>query len=214
MREFVLDKGHVTLIDKMGGDLSVVNAARVSFGKKSISMEEREEKLLSYLYENGHTSPFRHAFVKLHIKAPIFVMRQWMKHQVGCSWNEKSARYSKMKNDFYIPTYWRGKHESNLQGSSGLIENQDEASASYILASEQSITTYNALLGRGVCREQARMILPISLYTESVWTASLQALMHFLRERESNNAQYEIQEYARAVRRLCSPVFPMCFKLT
>ena len=209
----VLDKGFIKVIDVMGSDLSVVNSARVSFGKKVESISLRDEKLIKYLWEHKHTSPFRHASLQFHLKAPIFVLRQWMKHQVGCSWNEISGRYVKFKPEFYVPEVWREQHENNKQGSKGEVECQQSSTAIYLNNMKTLFDSYTRLLDLGVCKEQARMVLPLSLYSECYWTCSLQALMHFLTLREDAHSQWEIQEYAKKVRKLCIKHFPISLSL-
>lgn len=211
----VLDRGFVTLVDHMGSDLSVVNSARVSFGKRTWEMRPRDAKLVKYLWEHKHSSPFRHATVQLHIKAPIFVLRQWMKHQVGCSWNEASGRYIKFDGDFHQPQFFRLQSKDNKQGSEGCLDETTEQQAQDIYwdACDSALRAYEALLGMGVCKEQARCVLPLSLYTECYWTASLQAVMHFLTLREDSHAQFEIREYAKAVRELITPLFPISLDL-
>lgn len=209
----VLCKGFVRLIDSMGDDLSVVNSARVSFGKEKKKIDPSDEKLIAYLWEHNHTSPFRHAFVKFHIKAPIFVLRQWMKHQVGCSWNELSGRYVQFSGEFYLPNVWRQQHQNNKQGSTGEIEDQQSAMMLYKTQVEKSVSSYYDLLKIGVCKEQARMILPQSLYTECIWSCSLQAVMHFLQLRDDEHSQYEIQQYAKVIRELITPLFPISLSL-
>lgn len=215
MQITVLDKGFVSLVDHMGSDISVVNSARVSFGKRTEELRPRDEKLIKYLWEHKHSSPFRHATVQFHIKAPIFVLEQWMKHQVGCSWNRASLRYIEFEGDFHQPEFFRLQSKDNKQGSFGElgIAQELEAQAIFEKASLDSLASYHALLDKGVCKEQARCVLPVSLYTECYWTASLQALMHFLVLREDSHAQKEIQEYAKAIRQLVSPIFPTSLKL-
>jgi thymidylate synthase (FAD) len=209
----VLDDGFVRMVATMGNDLSVVNAARVSFGKQKNELGPRDEKLIKYLWDNEHTSPFRHAYVQFHIKAPIFVLRQWMKHQVGSSWNEISGRYVKFEPSFYCPENWREQHESNKQGSKGSIQDQKQANELYKDAMKVQWDSYQRLIELGVCKEQARMLLPVSTYSECFWTSSLQSLMHFLHLREDAHAQWEIQQYAKAVRKLIEPQFPICLGL-
>ena len=209
----VLDRGFVSLVDHMGSDLSVVNSARISYAKRSESFCERDEKLVNYLWEHNHTSPFRHATLQFHIKAPLFVIRQWQKHQVGCAWNEVSGRYVEFEAEFYIPDCWRKQHKQNKQGSYGEVESQQEAYSIYTRALEASLDEYYNLLNLGVCKEQARMVLPLSLYTQCYWTASLQAVMHFLSLREDSHAQLEIQEYAKAIRELSAAHFPSSLSL-
>ena len=209
----VLDKGFVRLVDSMGSDLSVVNAARISYNRSSSEMDDKDLKLLKYLWDNKHTSPFRHAFVQIHIKAPIFIFRQWQKHQVGCSWNEMSGRYVKMKEEFYNPDLWRKQHKTNKQSSEGAVQDQRRMTDDYNDALTCCIDVYRSLLNAGVAREQARLVLPTSLYSECIWTCSLQALMHFLKERLNPAAQQEIQSYAQAVLKLTSPLFHHCLSL-
>lgn len=209
----VLDKGFVKLVDVMGSDKSIVNSARISFAKQVEEIGPKDEKLIKYLWEHKHTSPFRHATLQFHIKAPLFVLRQWMKHQVGCAWNEVSGRYVVFDAEFYMPDTWREQHESNKQGSKGAIENQTRANLLYIDSMHFAIQRYLELLDLGVCKEQARTVLPLSLYTECYWTVSLQAMMHFLTLREDSHSQLEIQEYAKAIRELSTPHFPISLSL-
>ncbi len=214
MDKTVLDKGFVRLVDVMGSDMSVVNSARISFAKEVTDIGDRDEKLIKYLWEHRHTSPFRHATLQFHVKAPLFVLRQWMKHQIGCSWNEVSGRYVKFDNaDFYMPSVWREQHESNKQGSKGSIESQESANLFYQDSMRLAVTRYKNLLDLGVCKEQARMVLPLSMYTECYWTASLQAIMHFLELREDSHSQWEIQQYAVAIRELALEHFPISLSL-
>lgn len=209
----VLDKGFVRYVDHMGSDLSIVNSARVSFGKQVDEIKPRDQRLINYLWSHEHTTPFRHAYMTFHIKAPIFVLRQWQKHQIGCSWNEMSGRYVVFDCEFYHPETFRLQSSNNKQGSFGQIDDQTQANSIYENAMLYSIRDYNRLLELGVCKEQARMLLPNSLYTECYWTASLQAVMHFLKLREDSHAQLEIQEYAKAVRAISEEYFPIALKL-
>lgn len=209
----VLDKGFVRVMDHMGTDLTVVNSARVSYGKESKEFRDRDERLLKYLWENKHTSPFRHASVQFHIKAPLFVIRQWMKHQVGCAWNEISGRYVELDVEYYFPNNWREQHEQNKQGSMGSIKDQLRADSIYRQGCVDSIANYYGLLASGVCKEQARMVLPLSMYTECYWTASLQAIMHFLELREDEHSQWEIRQYASAIRDSIQHLFPVSLSL-
>ena len=195
----VLDKGFIEVVDVMGSDLSVVNAARVSFGKRKEALGPGDDKLIRYLWTHMHTSPFRHASIQFHLKAPIFVLRQWMKHQIGCAWNEISGRYVVFDPDFYMPSNWREQHESNKQGSKGSVADQEAATAVYEATLRQQFDTYNDLLAQGVCKEQARMILPVATYSECYWTCSLQAVMHFLSLRLDGHSQWGIRQYAAAV---------------
>jgi thymidylate synthase (FAD) len=211
----VLDRGFVKLVDHMGTDLTVANAARVSYGKRKDRFDEKDAVLVSYLAEHEHTSPFRHAFLQFHAKAPIFVFRQWMKHQVGCSWNEISGRYVEFAEDeFYVPAQFRQQAKVNKQGSEGEIaeDRREEAAAIYLDTCKGAVANYRKLLEAGVCREQARCVLPLALYSEVYWTVSLQAAAHFIRLRSDAHAQWEIQQYARAVRTLVEGLYPASLK--
>jgi len=206
----VLDRGFVKLIDHLGSDLSVVNAARVSFGKRKEAFDEGDAKLIKYLAKHEHTSPFRHTALTLHVKAPIFVFRQWMKHRIGSEFNEISGRYVEFPEDeFYVPEVFRQQAKVNKQGSEGAVEDQAAAKAAYLESCRASVAQYKALLALGVCREQARCVLPLGLYSEVYWTVSLQAAAHFIRLRADGHAQWEIQQYAHAVREVVQSVYPV-----
>lgn len=211
----VLDKGFVEIVDVMGSDLSVVNSARVSFGKSTKELRPRDKKLINYLWEHNHSSPFRHATLQFHIKAPIFVLRQWMKHQVGCAWNEISGRYVEFDYDYHNPEYFRLQSKDNKQGSFGELDIslESKAQAIYLESCDTAMNNYRKLIDMGVCKEQARCVLPLALYSECYWTASLQAVMHFLKLREDSHAQWEIQEYARAIREISQEHFPISLNL-
>jgi len=203
------DGGRVVLVSTWGDDLDVVNVARVSYDKHDPAliskiaegMTARQVSLLNFLWANKHTSPFRHQYLKFQITAPIFVIRQWMKHTVGCAWNEASGRYIKFSDTFYSPPFWRAAVENTKQGSGGPIDKADgleEISYTYERACAQSYEAYKNLLGWGVCHEQARTVLPLATMTRCVWTCSLQAFLNFLELRLSPHAQVEIQEYAKS----------------
>ncbi|MFZ1375102.1 MAG: FAD-dependent thymidylate synthase [Geothrix sp.] len=211
----VLDKGFVRLIDHMGSDLSVVNAARVSFGKVKASFEDSDAKLVDYLAEHEHTSPFRHTALTLHVKAPIFVFRQWMKHRIGSEFNEISGRYVEFPEDeFFVPELFRKQAKVNKQGSEGALDeaHRERALASYLESCRGAVAHYKELIALGVCREQARCVLPLALYSEVYWTVSLQAVAHFIRLRADGHAQWEIQQYAAAVRTVVEPLYPVGLK--
>ncbi len=211
----VLDKGFVRLIDHMGSDLSVVNAARVSFGKMKATFEEGDARLVDYLAEHEHTSPFRHTALTLHVKAPIFVFRQWMKHRIGSEFNEISGRYVEFPEDeFFVPELFRQQAKVNKQGSEGMIPEANRARAleSYLESCRGAVAHYKELISLGVCREQARCVLPLGLYSEVYWTVSLQAVAHFIRLRADSHAQWEIQQYAAAVRSVVEPLYPVGLK--
>lgn len=211
----VLDRGFVRLIDHMGTDLTVVNAARVSFGKRKETFDEKDAELVAYLAQHEHTAPFRHAYLTFHVKAPIFVFRQWMKHRIASDFNEISGRYVEFKEDeYYVPEAFRLQAKVNKQGSEGEIppEAREAAQEAYLAACRGSVAQYKRLIELGVCREQARCVLPLGLYSEVYWTVSLQAAAHFLHLRLDSHAQWEIRQYAEAVRTLIEPRFPESLK--
>lgn len=203
----VLDKGSVKLIDSMGSDRSVVQAARVSYGQGTKS-EEQDNRLLKYLWDNNHGTPFEMVQFKFHVTCPIFVMRQWIRHRIG-SFNEISARYTEVPTDFYEAVQWRGQGKTNKQVSEGALENQEELDKLYEVVLHIASEAYHKLLEGGVAREQARMVLPVSLYTQFIWSVNLRSLMNFLELRDSSHAQYEMQQYAKAVKRLTRSVIPV-----
>jgi thymidylate synthase (FAD) len=209
----VFNDGFVELIEVMGNDLKVVNTARVSYGKESSEFTDKDAKLLNYLWQHEHTSPFRHCYLTFRLRTPIFVLRQWMKHQIGCSWNEQSARYTELRHGFFKPNTWRMQDTKNKQSSAGEILESEKAFE--ILNNVYSVCekAYDDLLTLGVCREQARVLLPIASYSECIWTTSLQAVLHFLKLRMDTGAQLEIQQYAQAVHTLTSQHFPETLKL-
>ena len=198
--------GFVILEASMGSAVSIVNAARVSMGKKVEQITEPDRRLLRYLWEHEHTSPFRHVQLQFHIKAPVFVLRQWMKHQVGCAWNEISGRYVTFDQEAWTPDVWRSQSPVIKQGSGADLEDGSDAAELYASAMRNSFNAYEALLALGVAREQARLVLPLSLMSECYWTASLQAVIHFLRLRQDGHAQAEIRLFADAVRELVKQV--------
>jgi len=207
------NNGFVALVDAMGSDLSVVNAARVSMGKRHDVFTPEDEKLIQYLAREGHTSPFRHAFLSFHVKCPLFVKGQFDKHQVGISINTISGRYVQTADDWYVPSSLRKAADNVKQGSKD--ESVDEE---FFLLGEmnhhyqESLNLYNDLIESGVCREQARMVLPQGMNTEFYMSGSLQAFVHFIKLRTDSHAQKEIQDYGFAFKELVSPLFPVSLK--
>ncbi len=220
----VLDEGYVRLVDTLGDDLSVVNAARVSYDKESGEFEPRDEKLINFLVREGHTSPFRHAALTFEVYAPLFVARQWWKYAVSSShvddqngWNESSRRYITEDEQFYIPgpEEWRSKPENSKQGSGEPInENLGQFYFKKLIETVASGTSlYHQAMDDNVAPEIARLFLPAyGMYVRWRWTASLQSVMTFLDQRLGHDAQVEIQEYAKAVEKLTSEVFPQTMK--
>ena len=215
----VLDKGYVRLVDTMGTDLTVVNAAKVSYDKASHQMDEKAERLISFLAREGHTSPFRHITLQFEIYAPLMVARQHWKYIVGSdhtmdSWNESSRRYVTEKSTFYVPEpyEWRSSPENKKQGSGEPVHASIGEDFTYNLVKyiEQGESLYNQAMGAGICAEQARLFLPAyGMYVRYYWTASLQSVSHFLNQRLAHDSQKEIQEYAKAVKELAMEKFPV-----
>ena len=214
----VLDKGFIEVIDTLGDDLTVVNSARVSFGKRKEKFDKSDERLVRYLAKYKHYSPFRHLQIQFHVKAPEFVMRQWYKHVVGIettsnsstkdhAWNEISGRYVEVE-DFYTPDIFRKQSEDNKQATEGAIEEQMHAQTLWGVAMFNAKKYYNDLLELGVGKEQARAILPLNQYTEVYWTASFQAVMNFIELRNEKTSQWEIQQYAKSMLDLMYESFP------
>ena len=212
-------KLQVKLIDKMGSDLSVVNAARVSFAKESEweSIPEGgeiegllslgDEKLIKYLAKHNHWSPFGHASMQFHIKAPIFVARQLVKHQVGLVWNEVSRRYVDDEPEFYIPKKWRLKADNKKQGSS------DETVQYDIQGTMQFMKqTYHNLLREQVAPEMARMVLPQNLYTEWYWSGTLMAFARVCNLRCAKDTQWETQQIANQIDEFGEKLFSYSWK--
>jgi thymidylate synthase (FAD) len=215
----------VTYIDHMGSDISVVNAARVSFGKKSGwasfksgdahrgVLHDKDRKLIHYLAEHKHMSPFGHAFASFHVKAPVFVARQLVKHKF-LRWNEISRRYVDSEPEFYEPDVWRGRSEDKKQGSSGEIN--VEHSDFYVTdlgddgtLNDAALFTYQSLLEKGVCPEQARMVLPQSTMTEWYWSGSLDAFAHMCNLRCTSDTQLETRLVANQICDSMKKLFPV-----
>lgn len=225
----VLDKGYVRLVDVLGNDLSVVNAARVSYDKESILREDgsltiSDQRLVDFLWKEGHTSPFRHAALTFEIYAPLVVARQWWKYAVAGShiddqngWNESSRRYITENEEFYVPQAgeWRSKPENSKQGSGApIMEGKGQyftlALESYIRDGEE---LYKRAMDQDIAPELARLFLPAyGMYVRWRWTTSLHGVINFLEQRLEHDAQVEIQEYAKAVKNLSIEKFPSTFK--
>ena len=213
----------VKFIDKMGSDLSVVNAARVAFSKTSEwesipeagpmegLLSSQDEKLINYLAKHNHWSPFGHASMQFHVKAPIFVARQLVKHQVGLVWNEVSRRYVDHEVEFHMPDAWRGRADDKKQGSSDEeidINPRGSMVDDYEQVCKKAKWTYEHLLSQGVCPEQARMVLPQSMMTEWYWSGTLMAFARVCNLRCKADAQEETREVANQIDALAQPLFP------
>lgn len=217
-----LDHGFVRLVDSMGNDTRIVAAARVSYQQGTEAVQS-DRHLIRYLMRNHHTTPFEKVVFEFHVKCPIFVARQWMRHRTG-SFNEISARYSVMKDEFYVPTPLRKQATSNRQGSSDeVIETLDRgrwkeattAPAQIQLQShnKDAYEFYEDILDAGAARELARCVLPVSLYTEFYWTVNLWNLMHFLKLRLDKHAQYEVRVFGEAIFKIISEHCDLKFAL-
>ena len=197
-----------TYIDHMGSDLSVVNAARVSFGKKHTEFDEnRDAKLIRYLAKHKHISPFGHAFASFHVKAPVFVARQLVKHKF-LRWNEISRRYVDDEPEFYMPEVWRGRSADKKQGSEGKADTLVSPRYAY----EAALGTYKQLLADGVAAEMARMVLPQSMMTEWYWSGSLDAFASMCHLRCKPDTQYESRLVADQISAEMAKLFPVSWE--
>ena len=203
----VLDKGFIRLVDFMGGDNRVVSSARVSFGAVSKG-EEQDKRLIKYLLEHAHHTPFEHCYFQFHICCPIFVARQWMRHRWG-SYNEVSARYTQVKDEFYIPSQFRGQDTKNKQGSVPTSSLDQKALIKlYEDSVEASYAAYKKLIDAGVAREMARGVLPVCQYTQFYWSVNARSLLNFLSLRTDKHAQWEIRVYADAIAKIFQEKMP------
>ena len=202
-----------TYIDNMGSDLSVVNAARVSFGKTSVmednmwgppTLKEKDDKLIRYLAEHKHTSPFGHCFASFHIKAPVFVARQLVKHKF-LRWNEISRRYVDDEPEFYDPKVWRGRSADKKQGSDGVV--YTDADPEFV--NHTALRVYNDMLEDGVAPEQARMVLPLNTMTEWYWSGSLDAFSDMCNLRCKADTQAETRQVAQQIDNKMIELFPI-----
>lgn len=224
LRRIEVDDGYVELVDYMGkGDLAVVNAARVSFGKVKKRLDTGDRKLIRYLARHKHMSPFRHVQFSFRVHASEVVCRQLYKHQVGCGftssdfreaatvWNEISGRYVQFNPEFHYVTCFRPQHPENTQASiqEEAIVEQQKAQEIYQKSVQDSYANYRKLLELGICREQARMVLPISFMNTLIWTASLEATVNFIKLRDHEGAQLEIRKLALVVKKLITPICPV-----
>lgn len=207
----VLDKGFVRLVDLMGSDQGVVDAARVSYGGRSKGAQA-DKKLIAYLLQHSHLTPFEHSLFKFHVRAPIFVARQWFRHRFA-AYNEISFRYTEVKDDFYMPKLWRGQDAKNRQGSTAdTVLDQEALGALLRKQVEAALAAYKTMIARGVAREMARMVLPVNLYTEFYWTVNARSLMNFVALRADAHAQWEIQQYAEALARVFRDRMPWTYE--
>jgi thymidylate synthase (FAD) len=208
----VLDHGFVRLDDAMASDLSVVNAARVSFARRKEEMDESDEGLIRFLMRDRHGTPFEHNAFRFHIRAPIFVAREWFRHRVG-SFNEFSMRYARATDDFYVPEAEDVRTQIGKPGAYSFEPvppevaeaTREELAAVYAAA----YAAYERLVEQGVARELARAVMPVGAYTEFYWTVNARALMNFVSLRAAETAQREIRRYAEAVEELFAHKMPV-----
>lgn len=200
-----------TYIDHMGSDLSVVNAARVSFGKKHEEFMDKDVGLINFLAREGHLSPFNHTFITMHMKAPIFVARQLQKHEY-MPWNEISRRYVDDEPELYWPEVWRGRPIDKKQGSSGTVEFDDKVFLEITDALRDIFNAYDTLLDENVAPEQARMILPQNTYTEWYWSGTLGAWTKMYNLRSKPDAQQETRELVLQCGKILENLYPVSFK--
>lgn len=222
-----ISEQRVEYVDHMGDDLSVVDAARVSFAKQSEwvwlrevdgdgeqikALSEQDQKLINYLAKHNHWSPFAHTSISFRVKAPIFVARQLVKHQIGLVWNEVSRRYVDDEPEFYFPKVWRGRPVNAKQGSSGEVENEAHITQGVMDTVEQCLSDYLGMIELGVAPEQARMVLPQNTMTEWIWTGSLMAFARVCKLRLDSHAQQETQEVAGGIADHCRNLFPVSWQ--
>jgi thymidylate synthase (FAD) len=210
----ILDHGEIELLDVMGNDLSVVNAAKVSFAAQVKELDQASIGLINYLMKNKHATPFEHVIFKFRIKAPIFVTREWMRHRWS-SFNEMSMRYHVPPViDYYIPASKNIRKQVGKPGAYSFEEIEDVELKSLVTRRMQEVIgyadlVYRDLLDLGVAKEIARCVLPVSQYTEFIWTVNARSLINFISLRNESNAQYEIQEYATIIESFFSEIMPI-----
>lgn len=210
----VLDKGYVSLVDYLGTDTSITDAARVSYNKSGVIDEDKNRGLINYLMKHRHTSPFEQCVLTFECKMPIFVAREWVRHRTA-RLNEMSGRYTQLPFEVYTPTEERikGQGKVNKQGSEG--ELSEETKKLFLMLHEENVNKvygdYEAIIEAGVAKEVARIDLPLSIYTKWLWQCDLHNLLHFLRLRCDSNAQWEIREYANAIANIAKDAFPLAW---
>jgi thymidylate synthase (FAD) len=213
----VLDHGSVELLDSMASDLDVVNAAKVSFAARKTEIDESCVGLINYLMKNKHATPFEHSVFKFHVKAPIFVTREWMRHRWS-SFNEMSMRYHKPDQiDYYVPSIENIRKQAGKPGAYTFEQIQDQKIIDeFYLTIQNSINManwgYHSLIDIGVAKEIARCVLPVTQYTEFIWTVNARSLINFISLRNDANAQYEINEYAVAIENAFAKKMPISYE--
>lgn len=214
-RKDLLNSGFLILEDYMANDLAVVNSARVSFLKHASEMTQKEEGLINFLMRERHGTPFEHNAFTFHVRCPIFVAREWMRHRIG-SFNEHSQRYSEAINDYYIPDAENVRIQKGKAGAY-TFESADESDAIRArdlikYAHMDAFEVYYELLGMGIAKEVARIVLPVATYTEFYWTLNARSLMNFISLRNTQAALYEIRVYAEALEEMLEAVMPVTYR--
>jgi thymidylate synthase (FAD) len=209
----VLDKGSIELLDYCASDLSVVNAARVSFGVQVEEMTDKDVGLIRYLMRERHGTPFEQGYFRFRVKAPLFVFREWHRHRVGHSYNEISGRYTELPEEFYIPEVGTVLGQVGKPGHytyEPVDKSLDEEFRDNLQRQSQlSFDWYKWALNEGVSKQQARLFLPVNTYSEMIWSCNPRSLMHFLSLRNAENAQYEIRQYAQVAEELFKDIMPI-----
>ena len=210
----VLDKGFIRLDAVSADDLSVVNAARVSFGIQSEELSEKDKGLIGFLMREKHGTPFEHNFFRFHIKAPIFVVREWFRHRIGWSYNEYSGRYSEISTEAYIPDNAQMRTQVGKPGAYTFepMENPQFSKDRIKMQYHSSFTAYEKLLAEGVAKEIARLVLPVGTYSEFYATTNARALMNFINLRGDETAQWEIRQYAHNLEYFFQEAMPVTYK--
>lgn len=207
----------VELVESAGGDISIVNSARVSFAKEVKFIDVKDEKLISYLAKHQHMTPFRHNFIQLRCSVPLFLSRQLMKHQAGLTWNEVSRRYVDDTPEFHYPTEWRSRPDKSIkQGSGETHPLSSTIVEEYAMVVGYSLSFYEKLVERGVAPEMARMVLPQSMMVDFIWSGNLLAFSHVYNLRAGNGAQEEAKQFAELLDKAIAPAFPIgweCLKV-
>ena len=214
-KEYELHYGFTRLDAVMADDLSVVNSARVSFGRRVTEIDEADKGLINFLMRERHGTPFEHNSFRFHIKCPLFVAREWFRHRIG-SFNEFSARYSEFRGEYYAPKREAVRRQVGKPGAYSFETIEDDEVAQFVIddiykSNMLADSAYQSLLRRGVAKELARSVLPVTMYTEFYWTVNARALMNFLSLRTDANAQLEIREYAQEIEDAFAAQMPLTY---
>lgn len=201
----------ISLLRVSGTDLDIANAARVSYRRKSDQFGEADERLIRMLIEHGHMTPFEQTYLQFRVKAPIFVVRQWMRHRIGVSYNEASGRYTEFSGEYYMPKTWRVPDPQNRHAVTVdmVLPDAEDLQTTYKKTVDYCLQTYKRLIDAGVVKELARGLLPLCMYTEFMFSCNMRSLLHFVALRDDIHAQWEIRQYARGMLDLAQQYFPV-----